>query len=51
MMNDGRQLGGWASIFLYLERNSAVVRNILMVLGRIIEQKMGSVTCRNDQSA
>ena len=40
MMNvGGRLLGRWASINIsFPERNSALVRNTVMVLGKIIEE-------------
>ena len=34
-----------------LEHNSATVRNILMVLGRIIEQVNADCRCKNDNAA
>ena len=48
----GWQLGGRPGInILFPEHNFAAVRNILMVLGKIIEQVNVECRCKNDNSA
>ena len=53
MMNVGARLGGWPGRRQHLvsKNNSATVRNILMVLVRIIEKVNVDCRCKNDNSA
>ena len=52
MMNVGRWAVGRAGDNIsFPEHNSATLRNILMVLGRIIEQVNANCRCKNDNSA
>ena len=52
-----KMAGGWAvsqvgSVNIsFRKHNSATLRNILMVLGRIIEQVNADCRCKNDNSA
>ena len=49
MMNVTKCARRWVGISIsFLEHNFATIRIILMVLGRIIEQIMPSVTFKND---
>ena len=49
----GGRLGGcWAGLNIsFPKHNSATLKNILMVLGRIIEQVNADCRCKNDNSA
>ena len=52
MMNVGRLAVGPAGVNIsFLEHNSATVRKIFMVRGRIIEQVNVDCRCKNDNSA
>ena len=53
MMNVGGQGAvGQAGVNIsFPEHNSATIRNILMLLGRIIEQVNAESRCKNDNSA
>ena len=52
MMNAGGRAVGRAGVNIsFPEHNSATLRNILMVLGRIIEQANEDCRSKNDNSA
>ena len=52
MMNFSRREGGWLGVnILFPEHNSATLRNVLMVLGKNIEQVNVDCRCKNDNSA
>ena len=51
MMNVGGRVFGRAGVNVsFPKHNSATIRNILMVLGRIIEQVNANCRCKNDNS-
>ena len=43
--------GPYFTSFLLMEGNSATFRNILILLGSIIDMPTWTVTCKNDNSA